>query len=124
MLLGGQKQVVVGLTALLDVDLDVGMFAFQMLQEAVELGAVAADEHRQEAARLGEQACDDCLRHGGEVITTRDRLPFREAEPVALRDREAVQLTSRDARVTSPVATCAIALRISTAFSAAVREPS
>src|SRR5438128_9045591 len=59
MLLGGQKQVVVRLSALLDVHLHGGMLLRDPLEQRVELGAVPADEQRQQLLRAVEQALDD-----------------------------------------------------------------
>src|SRR5581483_7428885 len=91
MLLGGEKQVIVRLSALLDVDLEVGMRVSQPLEEPVEVGSVSPDEHRQEAARLGEQPLDDAAGNLVEAPAAGHRLAVGEAEPVPLRNRETVQ---------------------------------
>src|SRR5439155_16278816 len=55
---GGQEQRVVGLAALLDVDLDAGMLLLEALEEGVERRRVLAGQKRQPVARLGQRALD------------------------------------------------------------------
>src|SRR5437660_421268 len=91
-LLGGEKQRIVRLPAVLHVDVQIGMRGGDALDECVERWRVEAGEEREQVARLGQQA----LRHGSgdvvEVGAARDRLPVGEAEPLALANGEAAEL--------------------------------
>src|SRR5579864_670701 len=57
-LLGAEKQGVVRLSALLEVDLEGRIRRGDPREEGIEIGAVAPDEERQELARLAEQPLD------------------------------------------------------------------
>src|SRR6478736_5872464 len=58
-LLGREKEVVVGLAALLHLDLDVGVQCADPLEKGLERHLVLAGQHRQQAARIAEQHPDD-----------------------------------------------------------------
>src|SRR5438067_5045136 len=92
MLLGRQKQVVVRLAALLDVDLNVRMRFRDAAEQALERGLVLSDEQRQQLPRLAEEPLDDLVRDVVEVAAAHDRTTVREPEPVALVNREPVHL--------------------------------
>src|SRR6476661_8840405 len=64
-LLGREKQVVVRLPAVLDVDLDAGMRRGDPLEQAVERRLVLAHEERQELARPVQELFDD---DGGDLV--------------------------------------------------------
>src|SRR5579864_7369095 len=91
-LLGPEKQGVVRLAALLNVDLDARMRCGDPREQWIEIGAVAPDEKRQELTRLGEQPRDDRVGDVVEVDAARDGIAVGEAEPFALHDRDTVQL--------------------------------
>ena len=112
------------LASLVHLDLELRMGRGDSLEQPVERRRLGAAKEGQERARLCEQAGDDAERDVGEVVSARNRLAVGQAEPLRPPDREAVELTSREARVTSPVATAAAAAAMAAAFSAAVRVPS
>src|SRR5262249_39284345 len=78
---------IVRLPALVHLDLDLGVGGGDSLEEAVELGRLCARQEREERARLAEEMLDHGERDSDEVVTTRDRVAVREAEPLAVRDR-------------------------------------
>src|SRR5579864_2616878 len=85
-LLGREKQRVVRLSALADVDIQVGMRRGDALDQRVDRGRVLARQEREQVARLREQAVGD---GGGDVVevgASRDRLAVGEAKPLALAD--------------------------------------
>jgi len=64
-LLGRQKQVVVRLSALLDIYLDFRVLLGDPVEDALELRPVTADEEREQLPRLAQQALDDGV---GDVV--------------------------------------------------------
>src|SRR5207248_3236283 len=91
-LLGGEKQRIVRLAAVLNVHVQIGVRGGDALDECVERRRVEAGEEREQVARLGQQVLRDC---GGDVVevgAARDRLPAGETEPLALADGEAAEL--------------------------------
>src|SRR4051794_41221804 len=91
-LLGREKQVVVGLAAVLHLDLDVRVRCADPLEQRLERRLVLADQQREEAARVAEQRVDHRARDLLEALADCDRLPVCEAEPLALADRDTVHL--------------------------------
>src|SRR5207237_2815585 len=64
-LLGGEKQRIVRLAAVLNVHVQIGMRGGDALDERVERRRVEAGEEREQVARLGQQVLRDC---GGDVV--------------------------------------------------------
>ena len=75
------------LAAFVHLDLELRMSRLESFDEAVERRRLGAGEEGQERPRLREQTRDDLERDLGEVVSARDRLAVREAEPVAAPDR-------------------------------------
>src|SRR6266852_7922359 len=71
-LLGGQKQVVVRLAAVLNVHLDIRVRLGDPAEQAVERGLVPSHEQRQQLPRLAEKPPDDLVRDVVEVAAACD----------------------------------------------------
>src|SRR5579864_3396997 len=91
-LLGGEKQRVVRLTAVLDVDVELRMLRCDALGERVERRRVPAGEEREQIAPFREQAVRDRGGHILEVGAAGNGRPVHEPEPIALANRDACEL--------------------------------
>src|SRR5579862_4447481 len=80
MLFGRQEQVVVGLAAVLDVDLDIRVALGDPAEESVQGGGALAGQDRQDAPRLGEQLLDHRRRDLLEPRPARNGLALEQAE--------------------------------------------
>src|SRR3954470_6238216 len=79
-LLGREKQVVVGLAALLHLDLDVRVRCADPLEERRERHVVLAGQEREQAPGIAEQHTDDGARDLLEALAACDPLSRCEAE--------------------------------------------
>src|SRR4051794_29092017 len=91
-LLGREKEVVVGLAALLHLDLDVGVRCADPLEERLERRLVLAGQERQQASGIAEERIDDGARDLLEALAACHRLAVGKADPLPLADRDAVHL--------------------------------
>ena len=79
------------LSALVHLELELGMRRCELLEEGVERGSVVAGEQRQQPARLGQKIREHGMHDLVERLAARDRLAVRQPEPLALANRDAVQ---------------------------------
>src|SRR2546426_8627545 len=91
-LLGGQKQVVVRLAALLNVHLHIRVRLGDPAEQAVQRRLFLTHEQRQQLPRLAEEPPDNLVPDVVEVAPASDRPAVGEPQPVALVDRNAVHL--------------------------------
>src|SRR3954471_8556790 len=85
-----EQKRVVRLSALIHLDLELGVRRSEPFHEAVEWLRLGAGQKRQQRARLRDQAHDELEGDVRKVVSARDRLAVGETEPVATPDRQAV----------------------------------
>ena len=97
-----------GLTALVHLELELGMGGRELGQKRVERRRLVAREQRQQAARLGEQRSATARATSSKRLAAGDRLALGKAEPGALPHVTPFSCDVSEATVTAFVATAGV----------------